>query len=177
MVNDAMSLAFFPKVMNSLKTNYSDEIKNIEKIAMFYYLFLFALAILLAFNTDIIINIISNENYAESSQIVSIIFIAFLIGGFYKIPTMILSYHKITKFYPYLSFFSFSINAALNFLLIPKYGVYGAAFATLIGTVLYSYIIQIMSFKYLSKEYVIVTTCFYIISFIVGCYFVKGIIL
>jgi len=177
MVNDAMALAFFPKVMNSLKTNYFDALKNIEKIAILYYLFLFVLAILLAFNTNIIVNIISNKNYSESSQIVSIIFIAFLIGGFYKIPTMILSHHKVTKFYPYLSFFSFSINAILNFIFIPKYGVYGAAFATLIGTALYSYFIQIMSFKYLSKKYMMITTCFYIVSFIFGCYFVKGIIL
>ena len=175
MVNDAISLAFYPQVMKMLNLEYEKGIKSITKIAIIYYLFLTILATTLAFLAPFVIKLISNKQYYNSSDVVSIIFIAFLIGGFYKIPTMILSFHKITKFYPILSFFAFGINSILNYIFIPKFGILGAAFATLIGTIIYSYFIQFMVFKYVTIQYKIVTTIFYILAFLIGIYFSKGI--
>ena len=65
-------------------------------------------------------------------------------------------------FYPILAFFSFGINAGLNYLLIPEYKEVGAAFASFIGLFLYSLILQLMAMKYhQSKKYKIVIMLIY----------------
>jgi O-antigen/teichoic acid export membrane protein len=65
-----------------------------------------------------------------------------------------------------LAFFSFGTNALLNWWLIPIYGIIGAAFASFIGLFLYSIVMQILSFRYMNKKYIIFTSIGYIGIFI-----------
>ena len=65
---------------------------------------------------------------------------------------MILSFHKLTKFYPILSFISFGTNALLNYVFIPKYGIIGAAWATVISSILYSLYINYRTWKYIDDK-------------------------
>jgi O-antigen/teichoic acid export membrane protein len=85
-----------------------------------------------------------------------------MMGGFYKIPSLILGFHKKVWFYPLLSAFAFGINALLNWYLIPLYGIIGAGFASFVGLFIYSVVMQILSFKYMSKRYIILISVGYI---------------
>ena len=91
----------------------------------------------------------------------------FMMGGFYKIPSLMLNFHKIVWFYTFLAFFSFGSNALLNWLLIPLYGVVGAAFSSFIGLYLYSITLQVFSFKYMDNKYSILTMIGYFVILII----------
>jgi O-antigen/teichoic acid export membrane protein len=168
MINEAVSLAFYPKVMNLLNEDFKKNIKIISNYNLYFSLFLLFITIILALSSHFIVNILSNEEYEKASYIIPIIFLSFLFGGFYKIPSMILSFHKITKFYPFLSFVSFGINAILNYLFIPKYGIQGAAWATVVSSFIYSFYINFKTWKYISNfKYYFIISFIYVFSLLI----------
>lgn len=140
MLYESVSMALFPKVMQDLKEDYEKNIIRLEKFAYQYYIGLIFITFILAVNSKRLVLLFSTEKYMEASKVLPFIIMGFMMGGFYKIPSLVLSYHKIVWFYPLLALFSFGINGFLNYLLIPKYKMIGAAFATLVGLYLYSII-------------------------------------
>jgi O-antigen/teichoic acid export membrane protein len=168
MINEAISLAFYPKVMNLLKQDFNQNITIIQKYNIGFMIVLIFVASILALNSKLLVGIISNKNYVDSSTIIPLIFMSFLFGGFYKIPSMILSHYKITKFYPILSFIAFGLNAVLNYMLIPQYGLMGAAIATGISSIIYSIYINYRTFEYIkSFFYKIQIIILYLLSIII----------
>jgi len=162
MINEAISLSFYPKVMKMFNENFKKNIVIIKNYNLYFSIFLLSITIILSLNSNLILKLISNENYGNAGAIIPIIFLSFLFGGFYKIPSMILSFHKLTKFYPILSFVSFGTNALLNYIFIPKYGIIGAAWATVVSSVLYSLYINYRTWKYIDdKVYNIAIICLY----------------
>lgn len=168
MINEAVSLAFYPKVMKLLNNNFQINIVTIQNYNIIFMISLLIIASILAYNSELLIQIISNQDYSASSSIVPLIFMSYLFGGFYKIPSMILSHHKITKFYPILSFTSFGLNAVLNYLLIPLYGLIGAAIGTITASIVYSIYINYKTFKYISSIfYKLQILAIYLISIVI----------
>jgi len=140
---ESISMALFPKVMQDLKEDYKKNIIQLEKFAYKYYVGLIFTTFILAINSKRLVILFSTEKYMEASKVLPFIIMGFMMSGFYKIPSLVLSYHKIVWFYPLLALFSFGINGFLNYLLIPKYEMIGAAFATFVGLYLYSIVIQL----------------------------------
>jgi O-antigen/teichoic acid export membrane protein len=154
MVYEAISQAILPKVFNDMNSNYEKAKDELEKFAYKYYLGLIALTFVISMLSPFIIQLFSNANYSESANVMPFVMAGFMIGGFYKIPSLVLGYHKIVWFYPFLSVEAFGTNALLNWILIPQYGVIGAAFASFVGLFLYSIVLQILSKKYMSSRYI-----------------------
>lgn len=152
-VYGAISQAVLPKIYNGLKKNYDENLKQFEYFSYKYYLGLIFLTACISFFSPNIIDLVSNNNYSEAYKVMPFILFGFMMGGFYKIPSMILGYHKIVWIYPFVSMFSFGIKLLLSWLLIPIFGMLGAAFSTFIGLFLYSLSLQFISFKFLSNEY------------------------
>ena len=123
-------------------------------------------AIIISIFSPGIIQIISNQNYQGAKLILPIIIFGFMMGGLYKIPSVILSYHKIVWFYPLLGLFSFGINTFLNWILIPEHGPRGAAFASFISFYIYSLMMVLLSYKYFTKKWVLTTATLYLICLI-----------
>lgn len=155
MVYEAISQAILPKVYSGLNENYEKTKAELEQFSYRYYLGLVIITAIISFFSPWIVALFSNENYSEASSVMPFVMAGFMMGGFYKIPSLILGYHKIVWFYPVLAFFSFGINALLNWWLIPSYGIVGAGFASFVGLFLYSVVLQVLSFKYFSKKYTI----------------------
>jgi len=88
-----------------------------------------------------------------------------MMGGFYKIPSLVLGFHKVVWFYPFLALISFGTNALLNWLLIPIYGIIGASFASFIGVFIYSICMQFILRKYMSRKYNIIIMILYVLIF------------
>jgi O-antigen/teichoic acid export membrane protein len=153
MVYEAISQAILPKVYNDMNKNYEKAIDELEHFSYRYYIGLAIITIIISLLSPIIVSLFSNDNYSEASSVMPFVMAGFMMGGFYKIPSLVLGYHKVVWFYPFLSFFSFGTNALLNWWLIPIYGIVGAGFASFVGLFLYSVVLQILSFKYMSKKY------------------------
>jgi O-antigen/teichoic acid export membrane protein len=152
-VYGAISQAILPKAYESFKNDYNKNLKIFEGFSYKYYLGVIFLTFLVASFSKDIVGLVSNESYSESYKVMPFILAGFMMAGFYKVPSMILGYHKVVWVYPFISLFSFGIKLLLSWLLIPYFGMIGAAFSTYIGLFLYSFLLQLMSFKFLSKNY------------------------
>jgi len=171
LIYEAVSQAILPKVFNDMNEHYEQAVIELESFSYKYYAGLVIITVIISLLSPLIVNVFSNENYSEASMVMPFIMAGFMIGGFYKIPSMILGYKKIVWFYPFLSFFAFGMNAIFNWLFIPLYGIVGAAFASFIGLFLYSYIVQILSFKFFTFKYKLAIHSIYLSVFLVVWYF------
>ncbi|HHH54205.1 MAG TPA: polysaccharide biosynthesis protein, partial [Bacteroidetes bacterium] len=175
MVYEAISQAILPKVYNDMNENYKKAIDELEYFSYRYYLGLVIITVIIAVLSPVIVSLFSNDNYSEASSVMPLVMAGFMMGGFYKIPSLVLGYHKIVWFYPFLSLFSFGTNALLNWWLIPIYGIIGAAFASFLGLFLYSIVLQVLSFKFFSKKYMLINLFGYtIICIFVTFIFIFG---
>jgi O-antigen/teichoic acid export membrane protein len=94
MVYEAISQAILPKVYNDMKENYAKARDELEHFAYRYYIGLVIITITISLLSPFIVSIFSNENYSEASNIMPFVMAGFMMGGFYKIPSLILGFHK-----------------------------------------------------------------------------------
>ena len=167
MIYEAVSQAILPKVYNDMNKNYTSAIKELEDFSYKYYIGLVIITVIIALLSPVIVDLFSTQNYSKAALVMPFVMAGFMMGGFYKIPSLVLGYHKVVWFYPFLSAFSFGTNALLNWWLIPIYGIVGAGFASFVGLFLYSSVMQILSFKYMNKKYSLFVGIGYIVLFIV----------
>jgi len=166
MVYEAISQAILPKVYNDMGENYDTAIKELEHFSYRYYAGLAIITVIIVLLSPVIVAIFSNDRYSEASSVMPFIVMGFMMGGFYKIPALVLGYHKIVWFYAWLSIVSFGTNALLNWYLIPLYGISGAAFASFVGLFIYSLVLQMMSKTFMSQRYNKIVFLIYAIVFI-----------
>jgi len=79
------------------------------------------------------VSVLAPAGYGAASQIVPIIALAYVFSGLYYYFQMAMAFSKQTEFRAYAVGASAALNILLNFLLIPRYGAAGAAWATLIS--------------------------------------------
>ncbi len=168
MIYEAITQAVLPKVYSGLKENYESSIIELERFSYIYYSGLLIVTLLISGLAPVIVNLLSNKSYAQASSVMPFIMAGFMMGGFYKIPSLILGFHKVVWFYPFLAFVSFGTNALLNWWLIPNYGIVGASFASFAGLFIYSAIMQYISKKYVSNHYIIFVCIIYLTVFTIA---------
>lgn len=166
MVYEAISQAILPKVFNDMNSDYKKARDELEHFSYRYYIVLVIITIIISALSPVIVAIFSNENYSEAASVMPFIMAGFMMGGFYKIPSLVLNYHKVVWFYPFLAVFAFGTNALLNWWLIPVYAIIGSAFASFVGFAINSLAISIVSMKYHSLKFNIFILKMYGITFI-----------
>ncbi len=168
MVYEAISQAILPKVYSGMNENYEKAKNELEHFSYIYYFGLGIITVTISLLSPSIVSIFSNENYSEAATVMPFVMAGFMMGGFYKIPSLVLGYHKVVWFYPFLAFFAFGINALLNWWLIPLYGIVGSGFASFVGVFIYSSVMQYISKKYMSYKYNLFVIVIYIAIFIIN---------
>ena len=83
-----------------------------------------------------LVSIMGSADYKSSRDFVVLIVISCFIVFLYTFPVNIQFYHENTKFIPVGTLLAAGINYILNYILIPKSGIYGAAIATVASYVL-----------------------------------------
>lgn len=162
---EAVSMAIFPSLMVQLEQDYKNNIKKLKHFDILFCCILVLIGIVVFFLRDVIIQILSNRNYENSAQVLPFIVFGFVIGGFYKTVSSVLSFHSVVWFYPVLSIVSFASAAAVNYFLIPNYGEVGAAYAYFVGIFIYSLILHIIGSRYFYRLYkvILVYSVFFVI--------------
>jgi O-antigen/teichoic acid export membrane protein len=79
-----------------------------------------------------VLMIISQSSYWGASKIVPVVVIAYIIFSFQYFFNMGISFEKKTHYFAYINVSNAILNIILNLTLIKMYGMWGAAFATLI---------------------------------------------
>ena len=114
------------------KINYNKKIE-IVKISYVFIFALIALTLVITFSTNIIFKYLIDEKYSSGAQYVFWISLSYLFWGGYLIFAGYFFYFKKTMILTYLSVLNVGLNIGLNYFLITKYGVIGAAYATTIS--------------------------------------------
>ena len=123
--------AFFYKTIN--KNTYEDKV-TIVKYTYVLILFLFLITICIIFISQFLFSFfITNESYYFSFEIVVFVALAYFFDGLWKIFLSYLVNLNLTKHYSIILIFSSIVNLVLNYFLINKYGIEGAAISTLIS--------------------------------------------
>ncbi len=79
-----------------------------------------------------ILRLISPEEYWGAHLVIPLILLSYLFHGLSWPLSLGIAFEKKTEYYAYITFFGAGLNIGLNFLAIPRYGMMGAAFTTLL---------------------------------------------
>jgi O-antigen/teichoic acid export membrane protein len=97
--------------------------------------------------------LLTPEKFHASSEVVPIILFGYLFQGLYFLAVSTLFQFKKTKFLPFITVSSAIVNICLNFIFIPKYGIYGAAYATVISFSFQAFVVYYVSKKLFNPKY------------------------
>ena len=105
--------------------------KKISKLVTYYIGVISVFALLVSVLSKDIILLIANPSYYSSYKVVPIVTGGYLMLALYLIPVNGLFFLKKTKIIPLITGISVLFNIIFNLIMIPKYGIIAAAYATL----------------------------------------------
>lgn len=143
----AITSSVFPAIINSKKISeklYYDKLQRLYDLMVWMAV---SIALPMTFLSDLVINSFFGIKYTEAGSVLSIhiwtsvfVFLGVASGGWLLAENM-------QKFAFYRTSAGCIVNVGLNYMLIPKYGINGAAIATLISQMIASYIGYMTSHK------------------------------
>lgn len=154
MLTVPISLILLPTVSKLWDENQIDEVKIYLKYSLRYFLMItipsvFGLAIL----AKEIILILSSREFVSGAIIIPFVVCGLLFHGIYTIISKILTSALRTDLIAISLGIASAINIALNCILIPIYGILGAAIATLITYAFVGIFVSIISSRYLKLKF------------------------
>jgi O-antigen/teichoic acid export membrane protein len=129
----SINKAYSPWLFGELKKNNEVKKAIIVKNTYLYFVFLIIMSILSFYIAPPLLKLIVGEKFHQAAQVLPIIITGQVFLGMYFMVTNYIFYIKKTKYLSYVTISSGAINVALLLLLIPVFGLYGAAFAFLIA--------------------------------------------
>ncbi|WP_300099003.1 lipopolysaccharide biosynthesis protein [Methanosarcina sp.] len=130
LITTAINFAWVPFFL-SKATDEGEKAKHTFSILTTYYMALIGfIGVGIALFAKDVIHLMTVPAYYEASQVVPFIVLAFVLNGMYYMVVNQIFLLKKTKYLAITTFLGALINIGLNFLLIPEYGMIGAAAAT-----------------------------------------------
>jgi O-antigen/teichoic acid export membrane protein len=99
----------------------------ISRLATYYLFFLVIMGMTLSVFSKEIVALLAPPAYSGAAKIIPLIVLAWLFRGFYTFPICAIFYKGNTKGLPLINATTALISVGLNFLLIPHFGIIGAA--------------------------------------------------
>ena len=159
--------SLFPAIVNAKKQSEELYYARLQKLYDLMVWMAIAIALPMTFLSDWVVNLLYGSQYNQSGSVLMIhiwagVFV-FLGVAFSKYLTI----ENLTKKMFYRTFLGAILNIILNYFLIPKYGIKGAAVATLLSQFVANYVYDIFD-KDLHKQLIMKTMCFVPIHIIKG---------
>lgn len=136
LIFNSINKAYSPWLFGQLKENNQEKKIAIVRNTYIYFVFLMLMSLLAFFLAPPILKLIVGEKFHQAAAVLPIIMIGQVFLGMYLMVTNYIFYIKKTKYLSYVTISSGAINITLLLLLIPYYGISGAAFAFLIANLL-----------------------------------------
>ncbi len=145
----AFGALFVPIMIEYRTKKMKQEILTIYRTTT-KWIFFFGLpfALLLLFFSRNVLNVLFGPEYVSSSIALSILGIAFFIQSFLVTSTSMLHAIDKTKYTMIDMLLACFVGFALNIILIPQYGIFGAALATSLSLILYVLMDSIFAWKF-----------------------------
>ena len=122
---------FFYKLANTRDQKSAKE--QLYRTNTVYILAVCLMCFLISLFSKEVVSLMAHHSYLEAYKIVPLIALAYLFNQVTGILNLYIGQEKRTKALMYLTLCGAGINILLNFLLVPKYRAYGAAYATIIS--------------------------------------------
>ena len=165
-------MAGFQQSLSPLVFKYYKEKKTPSDISKIFNIFVvFSLTVVagaILFSKELVI-LFTTEAYYSSADVIAILVMAVFFSNMY-IFTPGISIAKKTKIIFLISIIAAIINTILNYTLIPLFGIGGAAFATLISSIITFSLYAFFSLRYYSISYNVKTTLLSFIIMLVSSY-------
>lgn len=129
-IQGALNVSWVPFYMDYKKQNNKEEILQHSKRYIKFFTILCIGFVLLAFD---VFKLMAPEKYWSGMTILPILVLSFYFGYLYLFPVNFEFFHCKTKLIPIATMIAAVINIGVNFILIPKYGLVGAALGTLVA--------------------------------------------
>ncbi|MBA6357989.1 MULTISPECIES: flippase [unclassified Colwellia] len=139
--------SLFPAILNAKETSKTLYLSRCQKLYDLMAWLSIIIALPITFISDDVINLLYGSQYNSAIGVLKIhIWSAvFVFLGVASSKWFVAE--NLQKYYFYRTLAGAIINIFLNFILIPKYGIYGAAIATLIAQIIASYLYNAMNSK------------------------------
>jgi len=142
-----ISASLFPAIVNSKKISKELYYERLQKLYNLMVWMAIAIAIPMTFLSDWIVELLYGGQYNEAGSVLTIhiwsgvfVFLGVASGKWFVTENLqMLSFWR--------TFNGMVVNVALNFILIPKYGIQGAAIATLLSQCMAAYIFDFFNNK------------------------------
>lgn len=132
-ITTMMNYAWVPFFISSFQES-GDQIKPIiAQLTRYYVMFLMLCALGISLFSREIIICIANPDYYSAIPIVPVVILAFIFDGLYYMVVTQLFIVKKTVFITLSTLTAAALNITFNFILIPQYGMFGAAASTVIS--------------------------------------------
>ncbi|MGB7893948.1 MAG: flippase [Microcoleus sp.] len=138
-----ISSSIFPKLANLRKTNYEEYLNKFQIYSDIMIFLWLGVAIPISLLSPWIVHLLYGDKYAQSAAVLGIYVWAQFGSNFGVARSTYLNIEGQLRYGLYLTVVGSTLNVGLNFLLIPKYGAFGATTATLIT---YFYVIILVNF-------------------------------
>lgn len=145
-----------------------------SRILTYYLITVGGIALLMSIFSENIISLIATESYHDAYKVIPLLAFSYVAYGVYFIITVGVNLKEKTFYLPWIVGVSAAANMILNYLLIPRYGMMGAAVASFISyiiLVLTNYIInqRFLKIKYDWRKIATLSLLFFVSLVIFSC--------
>lgn len=148
-ISSAFRLAYNPVFFKL--ANSDDQVQAKKKLSKYNYTYIVIIIIVvfcITFFAKEFLQLFFKPAYFESYKIVYLISLAYLISQVAGLFNLSIYQKKKTVVVMFIVLGSAAINILLNFLLIPVYGIYGAAYATILSFLVFALVKFVFAKKY-----------------------------
>jgi O-antigen/teichoic acid export membrane protein len=169
MVNDAITQVQGPIALSALTNNQEEGKRQISQfLSLFTWFILFCYLLLVLYSKEILY-LMTDERFHSAYKLVSILAFLYVLSGVYRIFTTIISFHGKMWVISSAAIVSASLSMILNFIFIPYFGQWAAAWASLLSMFGYTMWLVYWSQKidHIEINYSLIFVCLTLAIFIV----------
>ena len=145
----AFGQAWSPQVMKIYFESKKIFLQFVPRFFDYYLVFFFALAVLVSLFSPEILRIFATPKFYGASVVVPSLSLAMVFAATNQVTSLGINLARQTKYLAFYTGIAAVINIIFNFLLIPKYGMIGAGYATAI-----SYLFLTLAYLFASQRFV-----------------------
>jgi len=147
-----IGLSYMPSIFSKEKDE--DNLRYYRKM-LTYYCFFIAFIVLgfLYFYSDLLALVAKNKEYQGGFSVVPVLALSFMVMGMNYFVGVGLYLKEKMIYFLVPSFTAAATNIFLNFLLIPRMGMMGAAFSNLAANIIYTALLTIISSKFIKVSF------------------------
>lgn len=137
-----VSMSLYPAILNSKKTDHANYLKRMAMLNRLLVWGGITLTGIVFFYSELVIRILFGEKYLSSQQVLKLLSLNIMFISFYQVSYRWYLSENLQKLMMYKVLAAVMVNVGLNFLLIPRYGIMGAAYGSVTTSLIFHFFFE-----------------------------------